>query len=294
MQPSGLYLVQEAYADQPCLFIHQEVLRHEKANNYIYDGLEMGVAISGQGTLLYQDTTIRLVPGDAYFLESTTPHALNPDSGDYLENLFVHIKHESIGSLAPPDRLSDLIRPFCLAKSGAAPPVLHCVRKVNDNLTSAFAAYKSKDPNGYFSAWSFVIKAVIEINRRLNKKVYPDPDVRAQNRTAILNRAIDFIHKHYLQDISLQDIAEHCCVSVSGLSELFKTRMRSSPVKFRNRLRINKGILLLKTTDYTIERVAEECGFSDVSSFRRLLSHMTNCNPQQIRSGALKKWERYY
>ena len=64
----SLYPVQEAYADQPCLFIHQEVLGHEKANNYIYDGLEMGVAISGQGTLLYQDTTIRLVPGDAYFL----------------------------------------------------------------------------------------------------------------------------------------------------------------------------------------------------------------------------------
>ncbi len=271
--------------DQPCLFIRTYTLHNGGLQTHVHDGFEMGVTLAGRGALVYKDSRIEVEPGDAYFLDGSIPHAHDSGVGGFLYGLAVNITNESTESLAPPDRLTDLIRPFYLTKSEMVPPTLKGATEVTRNLSSALAAFESRDPYGYFAAWPHVINAVININREINRRGCPEPHPLDHRWTVILNKAVDFIHKNYLTDISLQDIAEHCCISVSGLSQLFKTRIRTSPIKFRNRLRINWGIMLLETTDYTIERIAYDCGFNDVSSFRRMLFARTRRSPHEIRSG---------
>lgn len=276
--------------DQPCLSICRLLLHADRSELHIHDGLELGAVISGSGFLVYADRHFAMAVGDVYFVDCMTPHGHRCRNAGGIEVLSAHIRSESIESLAPVDRFHEIIRPFCLVKAGVLTPVLRTSAEAFENLSSALAQYRSHDAFGYFSAWTFIIRAVIDISRQTRAAEELDPDLGVRNRSRIVNRAIDLIREKYREDLTLEQIATHCSISVSGLSRLFSVHMRTSPIRFRNRLRINHAIFMLRTTNYTIEHVAYDCGFKDVTSFRRLFLHIARASPGSVRENGAQEW----
>ncbi|GLX66785.1 AraC family transcriptional regulator [Paenibacillus glycanilyticus] len=93
-----------------------------------------------------------------------------------------------------------------------------------------------------------------------------------------------FIEQRGLQpEFSLQLIADHFAMSPSNFSHHFKKTMGQNFKEYIDLFRIQLSIQLLKTTDQTLDGVAQQTGFSNTSSFIRCFKKIVGTTPGQYR-----------
>ena len=101
-----------------------------------------------------------------------------------------------------------------------------------------------------------------------------------------LNRAKEYLYSNYNQNISLDDLAEHSCLSVNHLLRTFKQAFNLTPHQFLIQLRLKRAQLLLKSTAYPINEVVNLIGFECPSSFIRLFKTHYKITPLKYRQTA--------
>lgn len=82
-----------------------------------------------------------------------------------------------------------------------------------------------------------------------------------------IKKAMDFMENNFHKQILLQDIAEYVNLSPTYFHKLFKSAVDMTPQKYLAELRLSNAKMLLLAKNYSIEEVAERCGFSSISYF---------------------------
>lgn len=98
-----------------------------------------------------------------------------------------------------------------------------------------------------------------------------------------LKEPIDYIRKHYKEDISIENLASVAHLSISALERRFKKHLQKTPKQFIREYRLEKARKLLIDTRLPIAEIAFECGFSDHSYFSRHFKLMFDEMPSHIR-----------
>ena len=101
----------------------------------------------------------------------------------------------------------------------------------------------------------------------LNKK-----DVRLSK---ITNNAIQYIQKHYTEDISLSDIADHTYVSKNYLCHIFKKEMNTTLLNYLTDTRIQKAKTLVKEGKAKMYEIAQRVGYHDYAYFSQIFKRHT-------------------
>lgn len=86
-------------------------------------------------------------------------------------------------------------------------------------------------------------------------------------------------------DLSLAQIADHFSVSCKYVTSLVKKRFGVTYLKYVQERRVEYAVHLLKTTDLSLERIAEECGYTNMLTFRRNFKAIMEQNPSDYRMG---------
>lgn len=102
----------------------------------------------------------------------------------------------------------------------------------------------------------------------------------------ILRNALDYIHEHYSEQLTLNDVAEHVYVSPSYLSRMFKKELGKNFVDYLNGLRIEKAKELLMDPRYKTYEVAEIVGIPDAHYFSRLFKKYEGVSPTEYRDAS--------
>ena len=103
-----------------------------------------------------------------------------------------------------------------------------------------------------------------------------------------LKTAIDYMHTHFAEQITVHDLAKLSHMSEGHFSRTFKVYMKISPVNYLIQLRIDKSINLLQKSDLSIGEIALNCGFNDFSYFCKIFRKKMNCSPHDVRDKAKK------
>lgn len=107
-----------------------------------------------------------------------------------------------------------------------------------------------------------------------------DPKPLLPESMQIVNAAKEFILSHYQENISLSDVAEHCGVSISYLSDLFHKKLSEPYSKFILRIRMEQaGRLLRQNPDIRIYSIAEQTGFVSVKHFNTVFKKYYGVTP---------------
>lgn len=114
----------------------------------------------------------------------------------------------------------------------------------------------------------------MNVTLALNKPVGGNP-----NMTMILS----YIRQHYMDPISLTDIANHFHFNPSYLSSLFSANNDEGFSEYLSRVRVDKAAELLQQSDTPISEISELVGYSDQSYFTKVFKKHKGVSPSQFR-----------
>ena len=115
-------------------------------------------------------------------------------------------------------------------------------------------------------------------------QVYPFLKMRKSKLyPAALESALHYIDSHYTQNDPVSVYAEMCHLSESRFYHLFQQHMKSTPVEYRNTLRIRQAAHLLIDTNQSIEQISSLLGFDSAIYFRRVFKALYGVSPSNFR-----------
>lgn len=98
-----------------------------------------------------------------------------------------------------------------------------------------------------------------------------------------LDRSRAYIYEHYAENFDIETLARVACVTPSYLSRLYKKHLGTSPMRFRNAVRIEKAKHMLLVRSLSIEQIASLLGFEDTKYFSQLFKTATTLSPSDFR-----------
>lgn len=112
---------------------------------------------------------------------------------------------------------------------------------------------------------------VIPVRRALSKK-HP-----------LIQPVQDYIHQHFNEALTLQEIAEHFYLNQSYLSHLIKRELGVSFTRYVTNLRLHEAQKLLLATEYSIAEIANQIGYEDYRYFLHLFKKQFHVTPKTYR-----------
>ncbi len=92
-------------------------------------------------------------------------------------------------------------------------------------------------------------------------------DIKSGVTSETIQRAVDYINKHFSENISLKSIAEQANFSPNYFHKMFTAYMGITPHAMLSKKRLEAAKLMLLTTDLSVNEIVEKCGFSSNSYF---------------------------
>jgi len=96
--------------------------------------------------------------------------------------------------------------------------------------------------------------------------------------------AVKLAHREGGGRVSVQSAAEACALSRSQFQRLFRRAMGVSYGKFCVRIRLGLAARKILHTNHTLDLIADEAGFVDVSHLVKMFSKHYGCTPAQYRA----------
>lgn len=123
-----------------------------------------------------------------------------------------------------------------------------------------------------------------EIKDFLNSR--PEESIPARERIRYM---LSYIHHHYGEKISLEDIAGSAAISEREALRTFKASLNKTPIDYLTDYRMSKARELLMNTEIPITEIALETGFSDSSYFGKLFRKYYQITPTEYRKDRQKR-----
>lgn len=101
----------------------------------------------------------------------------------------------------------------------------------------------------------------------------------SNNTLQALKTATDYVEQNYRERITVEDLAARSGYSPSHFTRVFSQVYNASPIQYVNQIRIMHAKNLLRTGQYTMSQIAQECGFSNVYYFSRCFKQITGTTP---------------
>ncbi len=98
-----------------------------------------------------------------------------------------------------------------------------------------------------------------------------------------MERVKIFIERNFDKKINLKHVADQVCLSSKYLSRLFKKSIGLGFNEYRLKIKIQKSADLLKTTDCTVDQLANQLGYKNPESFIRMFEKLMGMTPTQYR-----------
>ncbi|MEM7548289.1 MAG: AraC family transcriptional regulator [Bacteroidota bacterium] len=96
-------------------------------------------------------------------------------------------------------------------------------------------------------------------------------------------RLKEVVELHFSSNLSLEEMAKLCGLSLSSFKREFKKEFNDSPKNYITTKRLEKAKELLKVTSMSISEIAYEVGFNDPLYFTRVFKKKSGISPSNFR-----------
>ena len=100
---------------------------------------------------------------------------------------------------------------------------------------------------------------------------------------ASIEEALIYFHKHYNENIELEQYAKSCNMSICWFARQFRNRTGMSPKQYITDIRIGNAKTLLHATNKSIGEIGYMCGYDNQLYFSRIFKKYVGISPRDYR-----------
>ena len=104
------------------------------------------------------------------------------------------------------------------------------------------------------------------------------------NLTSKIYAITSYIHVHFAEDLSLEELSKQFYISAYYLSHQFKAITGFTITNYIQMTRIRNAQQMLLSGDKKITEIAESCGFNSFSQFNRVFNKVCGVSPSKFKS----------
>lgn len=257
----------------------------DKPSNHLHfhNCLELGFCHEGSGVLQIKRQKLNFQSNDITYVARNIPHTTysSPDSTSKWSYIMVDL-YELFDSFAPnySHQISQMIESINTAGIIHAednPPLAFLLNHLISEIVSANSNYQ-------LNARALILSLLTELCRTAgNNTQKATSTLTEQSHTLAILPALDFIKHNYMNQFSVESLADLCGLSPTHFRRVFNNAMGVSPLEYLNTIRITKACHLLRSTEDSILNISERVGFHSISSFNRYFDRLVNMSPREYR-----------
>lgn len=238
--------------------------------------VESGSAVCRIGT-----EKVELLPGYGLFVNSSILHRFEADRSTVVPNIVF-----SPDLIAPEHSLiyDKYIHPVIHSELSylILDPSITWQKQILQILADIYRLQEDKDSEldtlqKILSLWNILFHNMAPF-LKIKSGFQPD---HPQGRLQIM---MQYIHDHYNQPLTLQEIAASASVGKSSALQIFQSNIHISPVAYLIQYRLGMAANLLYKTTKPVNAVAAETGFSNTGYFCRKFKEMYHMSPNKYRA----------
>lgn len=126
----------------------------------------------------------------------------------------------------------------------------------------------------------------------IRKPALESTELVARKNRERIKTLLEYMHAHYSEPITLEDISLSVNLCKSECCRFFKKYMKKTMFEYLIEYRISKSLSLLAKDDHSITEVADLCGFSNPCYFGKLFKEQMNMTPREYRKKMLASSDR--
>lgn len=253
---------------------------------HFHNCLEIGLCESDSGTMEFMDASYPFKAGDITIVASDISHTTysSPGTASKWSYIFVDIEelfypYFPLDVISNGEMLKKLVHNYCAILSKDKYPEIY------DLVVSVIDELKKKEMNFQFAVRGLMLALMVKL---MNIYTHAEASteqhsIQMQENSLVIAPALDFIRKNYMQEFSMDSLANLCHMSSTHFRRTFTAIMGTGPLEYLNRVRISKASVLLRTTEMPVLDISEEIGFHSVSSFNRHFSDIMGTTPMKWR-----------
>lgn len=104
-----------------------------------------------------------------------------------------------------------------------------------------------------------------------------------ENKALRIGEAVTFIEEHFLEPITLDQLAEAAYLSKRQFCRVFARNYQTTPIDYIIRRRLDYSCTLLRDEAVSVQQAAMESGFSDQNYYARQFKKVFRCTPTEYR-----------
>lgn len=269
------------YQDNSSILLH---INHELDNYSVHwhTAIEMIMPIENVYTIIIGKITYQLKEGDILFIPPGELHELiAPDRGVRRILLF---DFSLINNLKGFSNILTILNQPRLINAATAPDISYQLQSLYDQIADE---YESKNNFKEASIYALIIQMFVLMGRKYMNTGNLFPDVKLNKQREYItkfNLIFDYINNNYMEDISLEMIADVAGFSKFHFSRLFKQFTDMSFYDYLNQRRVKEAEKLLLDPNMPITDIALKSGFSSISTFNRVFKNFKECTPTEFKN----------
>jgi transcriptional regulator GlxA family with amidase domain len=126
-------------------------------------------------------------------------------------------------------------------------------------------------------------KLMLVERRRGSQSPFLLPQAAPTQAGSEIERATRYLRQHPGERLAISRICRALAVSERTLARKFKASLGMSPLSYLQSQRIARARQLLETSTLPLYRIVEQCGYEDISSFRKLFARQVGMTPREYR-----------
>ena len=132
-----------------------------------------------------------------------------------------------------------------------------------------------------------LFQTLLSEEKKIQKIQQQLPALKSSTKKEIVQRlflATDYIYTFYDQKITLEELAQACCLSKFHFLRLFKIAFNKTPYQFINEVRVHHAQQLLVKSKLEVKEIAHLTGFDSAATFSRMFHNQSGLYPSQFRA----------
>lgn len=124
-------------------------------------------------------------------------------------------------------------------------------------------------------------RAIVSLNQV--SLLYVNSIDAGEDKRKAAHKMIGYIHQHYKEDISLEQLADQMHFHSTYVSRIFTEVIGMSFTRYVQYYRIEQAKKKLKLTNLKVSEIAEEVGYANLTYFSRVFKKITHYTPNEYR-----------